>query len=165
MLELGRVLKPHGLRGELKIRLYWSESDALSRVGAVELVLDGARRRCAVEWARTGSAGVLLKLGGVDDRNAAEACRGAAVCVAREQLGALGPGEFYLADLIGCEVVAPRGSIGRVVAVSIHPTVDCLVIEDASGRRFEQPLTEPWLEKVDLSARRVRLVSTEGLID
>lgn len=164
-LEIGRVVKPHGFRGELKIRLHWTHSDALTRASAVDLVSGNERRQHRIERVRGGSGGPLLKLAGIDDREAAEACRGAALCVAREELEALDPGEFYLADLVGFEVVAPDGSVGHVTSVNTHPTVDSLVIESPDGKRLEQPLSDAWVENVDVSARSIRLVSRDGLID
>jgi 16S rRNA processing protein RimM len=164
-LEVGRVVKPHGLRGELKVRLHWPDSDGLRGARQVELVRGAERERHEVESARGSPGGALLKLAGVDTRDAAEEYRGASVWVARESLPRLEPGEYYLADLIGFEVAAPDGVIGTVTSVRTHPTVDSLVIEDGAGRHLEQPLSDVWLEGVDVEARRVRLVSRDGLID
>ena len=158
------MLGPHGLRGELRVRLHWEGSTTLSEVSSVELAAGESRRSYAIEDVRPGPKGVLLKLAGVDDRDAAAALRGAALSVPREVLPELEPGEYYLSDLIGAEVVGPDGPVGRVVEVRAHPSVDCLAVRLPDGRVLEQPLTEPWVEAVDVAAGRVVLSSTEGLV-
>lgn len=158
------MLRPHGLRGELKVRLHWEGSTTLSEVESVVVGTGSGARAFAVEWARPGPAGVLLKLAGVDDRDAADALKGAPLAVPRSALPALEPGEYYLSDLLGAEVFGPDGRVGEVVEVRTHPSVDCVAVRVADGRVLEQPLTEPWLEAVDAEAGRIVLSSTEGLV-
>jgi 16S rRNA processing protein RimM len=107
----------------------------------------------------------LLSLDGIDDRDGAEARRGHAVRVRRELLPKLGDGEYYLCDLIGAEVDSPEGSVGRVVEVQMYPSVDAVVIEAEDGARYEQPLLDEWLARVDVAARRLSLASRDGLIE
>lgn len=165
LVELGRIVKPHGVRGELKVRLHWEHSETLFGIDSV-LVAQGAEppSRHAVESIRPGPKGVLLKLSGVDDRGAAESFRGASVSVERAQLPELEPGEYYLCDLMDARVVAPEGAVGRVVEIRAHPTVDALVIETPDGKRLEQPIAEPWVAEVDVEHHLVRLANTEGLM-
>lgn len=165
-LAVGRIARPHGVRGELKVHLYWSESTSLLAVKEVLLQpTEGAARAFAVQAVRPTPRAHLLKLAGVDDLTAAEAWRGAEVRVEREQLPALEPGAYYLADLVGARVIGPQGEIGVVVEVRPYPTVDCVVVEDATGRRREQPLVEPWLRGVDAAAGVIELVSLDGFVD
>ncbi|MBK8998162.1 MAG: 16S rRNA processing protein RimM [Myxococcales bacterium] len=163
-LELGRVLGPHGLRGELKVRLHWQGSTALLDAESVEIGAGAASRPYQVEWARPGPHGVLVKLVGIDDRDAASALGGAPLSVPRSALPPLEPGEYYLSDLVGAEVVGPDGHVGEVVEVRTHPSVDCLAVRLPDGRVLEQPLSAPWVEAVDAQAGRVVLSSTEGLV-
>jgi len=163
-LEVGRVSKAHGITGELRIVPHWESSDALEQVDEVWLTLDGKRTSHSVERARAVPKGYLVKLRGVDDRNAAEALQGATVSVARSALSPLEPGEYYLVDLIGAKVLGPEGEIGEVTGIASHPTVDVIVVRLADGRTVEQPLSEPWLASVDVSARQVILSSLDGLM-
>lgn len=158
------MLRPHGLRGELKVRLHWEGSTTLSEVQSVEIGAGEAQRRFVVEWVRPGPQGVLLKLSGVDDRDAADALKGAPLSVPRSALPELEPGEYYLSDLIGAEVVGPDGPVGKVVEVRSHPSVDCLAVRLPDGRVLEQPLAERWVEAVDVDAGRIVLSTTEGLV-
>src|SRR5262249_7290243 len=122
-------------------------------------------RRGAVV-ARPTPKGVLLSLGGVHDRTAAESLQGWHVSVERAALPPLEEGEYYLCDLVGAEVLGPGGArLGRVVDLRIYPSIDALLIERAEGGFAEQPLVEPWLEGVDVAARQVVLSSTDGWLE
>jgi 16S rRNA processing protein RimM len=165
-IRIGRVTRAHGVSGELEVRPDWEHSRGL--LDAREVVLEsesGAREVHVVRASRQTPKGVLLALADIVDRDAAEARRGCAVWVRRDVLPSLADGEYYLCDLIGATVESPEGTLGRVVEVQMYPSVDALVIEAADGVRFEQPLLDQWIERVELGARRVLLVSRDGLIE
>ena len=86
-VEIARVSKPHGVRGELKVVPHWDQSDALleARELIVELPEAGART-FRVEGARRAHRTVLLKLVGIDDRDQAAELRGARISMGREEL-------------------------------------------------------------------------------
>jgi 16S rRNA processing protein RimM len=165
-LHMGRVVRAHGVTGELEVRPDWSDSDGL--LAAKEVVLeaeDGTLEAHAVRSSRRTPKGVLMLLEGITDRTAAEACRGNAVRVRREVLPKLGEGEYYLCDLVGASVDSPEGPVGRVVEVQMYPSIDAAVIESEDGTRFEQPLLDEWIGRVDVAARRITLISRDGLIE
>jgi 16S rRNA processing protein RimM len=165
LLEVGRVLKPHGLKGELRVQLHWVGSEALSQVSEVLLRKEAREIRAKIAAVRDGGKGILLSLNEVRDRNAAEAICGASVWVDRAQLPKLEPGEYYLVDLIGAQVVAPDGAVGTVVDLSFYPSMDCLIVETPGGSRVEQPLLPHWIARVDAPAGKIELSSRDGLIE
>jgi 16S rRNA processing protein RimM len=165
LVEVGTVARAHGVRGELRIRLHWAGSDALDAVKQVWL----SRRGLSPEpWAiasmRRVPKAALVRLVGIEDRDEAERLKGATVSIPREALPPLEPGEYYLCDLVGCEVVGPQGRVGRVVEVRVHPSVDAVVVERDEGPAVEQPLSPPWLEEVDVEKKVIVLSSLEGFI-
>lgn len=164
-VEIGRVARAHGLRGEVSVKLYFAESELLGSLDSVRLGSADDCRELTIEAARPTPKGWLLKLRGVDDRNAAEALSGAPLWVPRSALPEPGENEYYLSDLVGARVVGPEGEIGEVIEVRIHPSVDTAVIRAPDGRTLEQPLVDAWVEEVDLDAGVVRLSSTDGLVD
>jgi len=165
LVELGRVTRPHGIRGEVRVQLHWADSDTLEQVGEVTLMRGkeslGVRR---IQGARRADKAVLLRLEGVQDRDAAEALRGLLVCVPRDQLPPPEEGEYYLCDLIGATVRAPARVVGEVTEVRVHPSVDTLVIRGPDGTLFEQVIAEPWIVHVDPVEKVIELSSEEGLI-
>src|SRR5690606_39102777 len=119
---------------------------------------------------RATGKGVLLGLEGVTDCDGAEALRGYRLFVERAALPPLEPGEYYLADLVGCAVELSAGAeggprkIGVVRQVRPDPSVDTLVIEAPDGGLVEQPLGDSWVASVDVASRRVELSNEDGLI-
>ena len=165
LVEIGRIGRAHGIRGEVRVHLHWSESDALQHVDEVLVTREKhPPQSMRIERARPAGKGVLLKFSGIDDRDAAEALRGRGVSVPHEALPPLADGEYYLSDLVGARVVGPDGDVGRVVEVRIHPSVDSLVIETKDGERREQAIAEPWIARVDATEGIVELASLDGLI-
>lgn len=165
-LEVGSVSRAHGVHGELRVSLHWTESDALQP--GRELLLrgpDGSERRRVVQRVRPANRALLLKLEGVDDKDAADGLRGFSIHVSRHELPAPGPDEFYLSDLVGATVLFGDRVIGRVEDVRTHPTVDSMLIRSGEGKLLEQPLAEHWLEAVDTAAGEVRLSTLDGLIE
>jgi 16S rRNA processing protein RimM len=165
-MRIGYVVRAHGLRGELEMRLDWSDSRALS--DAREIILtsrEGVEARHVVQHARKTPKGIVVQLRGVQDRDAAEAQLGALVSVVRSELPPLAEGEYYLCDLVGLTVSTPEGVVGNVVDVQVYPSVDAIVIETPAGTRVEQPLLNEWIERVDLAGRHITLRSAAGLIE
>ncbi len=146
------------------MRLHWPESDALRQLDYVSATLaNGVTKRLDIEGVRASGGVPLLRFAGVTTRDDAETLRDAVLSVPRSHLPEPATGEFYLADLVGAEVIDDDGSIGTVTEIRCHATVDSLVIRTAEGKLFEQPLCAPWVEDVDVNARRVKLRNRDGL--
>ncbi len=164
-IEVGAIARPHGVRGELKVQLYWSESEALSNAESVLLELHGEQASYDVQGVRAVNKGVLLKLSGVESREAAEALRGAKILIERSLI-AVEADEYFLVDLVGCTVWGPDGErVGVVEEIRTHPTVDAAVIRSDHGALLEQIISEAWISEVDLEHKRVSLASLDGLIE
>jgi 16S rRNA processing protein RimM len=165
-LEIGRVARAHGIQGAVKIALHWPGSDALARARHVFLRLpNGTERELSLDSLSGGQKQLIAKFSGVDTRDDAEALRGALLSVERSALPALGPGEYYLVDLIGARVVGPQGLVGEVVEIQVHPSVDSVLVRTPEGKLIEQPLTAPWLGRVNVAENLIELSSTDGLIE
>ncbi len=166
LLEVARVARPHGVRGELKVIPHVEGSAPFAQATEVWLSAPGRPpTRLPLRRARAGHRQVLLTLEGLGSREAAEAWRGATVSVARAALPPLREGEYYLADLVGFEVVSPEGLVGTVVEVCVYPSVDAVVVRAPSGALREQILSEAWVEQVSFTERRLRLRSLDGLVE
>lgn len=106
-LTVGVVLKPQGIRGELKVKPY---TDAAEDFAAFRRVfLDGEEYK--VLSVRTGGGAVFLGLRGVADRNAAELLRGKEVVIPRSEAPEPEEGRYYVADLLGCDIVTEGGKV------------------------------------------------------
>lgn len=107
---LGRLTRPHGVRGEMGAQWYAESTDLLDG----PLVLEhpkGSFTSVEVGSWRVHKDGLLLRLKGVDDRDAAERLRGASLWVDRDLLPEPGEDEAYIDDLVGRTVVDARGNV------------------------------------------------------
>jgi 16S rRNA processing protein RimM len=125
---VGRVLRPHGVQGELSVQVL---SDAPDRFApGAELAVgdpDGPNplRPVVVRAARLHQGRLLLSLEGVEDRDAAEGFRGAWLSIPAASARPLEPGEFWPHQLVGLAVVElPGGASALVPAVAALVTVD-----------------------------------------
>lgn len=154
------VARPHGVRGELRLRPYNADSDLLLEVSEVMLRLpSGESEVLSFEHARRAHDAILVKLPRRDDRNAVEELRGAELLVRREDFPPLEDDEFYVCDVIGASVVAPEGEIGRIEGLLSYPTVDVFVVRGEGGARFEIPLLDDFVERVDVAGKKVLVTS------
>jgi 16S rRNA processing protein RimM len=165
MVAVAEVARPHGVVGELRLKLYNEGSDLLTRRPRIRLLhADGVERDAALTGVREANKALLVRLAGVDDRNAAEALRGARILVARADFPPLDEGEFYACDIEGARAVLRSGEeVGRVAGIASYPTCEALVVDLGGGKRIEVPLVEAYVGAVDAARGVVELVTIEGL--
>lgn len=164
-VEIAKIVRPHGIHGELRVQLYNHDSDLLLQVDRVRATLpDGSVQELTISDTRPVPGGVVLvAFEGLEDRNSAEAVRGAVLSVSRGALPEPEEGEFYVHDILGATVVLTDGTeVGKVVGHQAYPTTEVIVVEGAS-KRWEIPLVEDFVQSVDPKAGRVVLHSVEGL--
>jgi 16S rRNA processing protein RimM len=130
-IALAAVAGAHGVRGELRLKLFTDSAENLKRYGTV--FVGGVERK--LESVRQGPSAAVARIEGITDRSAAEALRGSLVEVERSALPPLEEGEYYHADLIGLVCVAREGrEIGKVVAVENYGAGDLLEVEMSDGK-------------------------------
>ena len=103
-LMIGQVIKPQGVRGEIKVLPLTDDPERFLDLARVFLDETGGEA-LAVRAARTREGYAYLSLAGVEDRDAAEALRGRELFVPRAEAAPLPEGRYYIADLIGMQVV------------------------------------------------------------
>ncbi len=144
------ILKPQGIRGELKVKAMTDSADTLEAFNSV--LIDGAEYsvlslRCSGEFAY-----IVLK--GVADRDSAELLRGMEIEVYREDMPPLPEGRYYIADLIGCDVVNERGDVyGRVVDVT--PARTDVFTLDKDGKSVMFAAADGVILSVDAEAKKI----------
>jgi 16S rRNA processing protein RimM len=131
-IALAAVAGAHGVKGELRLKLFTDSVENLARHKTV--AIGGIERK--LEGVRAGSTGAIARVAGITDRAAAEALRGSLVEVERSALPPLDEGEYYYADLIGLACDDKQGGkVGRVVAVENYGAGDLLEVERLDGKR------------------------------
>jgi 16S rRNA processing protein RimM len=163
---VGIVGAPQGIRGEVRVRPYTEEPGALADYGALYA---GDGRRFEVLSARDAGTVVILRLRGVNDRNAAEALRGLELFVDRTALkdDDLEEDEFFHADLEGLEAVDAEGrSWGVVTAVFDFGAGDLLELKAPGRKSVVIPFSLPAVPEVDIANGRILIdPAAAGLLD
>lgn len=167
---LARIRRPQGRKGEAFAELLTDFPEKFSERRQVWLLSESAAPRqteLADFWLHKG--GVVLHFAGVESISDAEKLAGLIVAVPRAERAALGEGEVYIADLIGCTVVdvatgAPA-VIGEIEDVdrSAGPA-PILIVRGARGEVLI-PFAQSYLRKLDLEGRRVEMALPEGLAE
>ncbi|MFN3287833.1 MAG: ribosome maturation factor RimM [Sphingomonadaceae bacterium] len=132
---LAVALGAHGVRGEVRLRRFAETPEGLTR----HAWLWAGSRPLRLIGLRPGAHGEIARFGGIATREAAEALRGAELAVPRSALPPPGPGEVYVADLVGLPALADGRAIGRVVAVENYGAGDLVEIEAPDGARWLVP--------------------------
>ena len=131
-VALAAIAGAHGVKGELRLKLFSESIESLSRHGS--LYVGGVERRLLSS--RDSGKTAVARFEGVDDRSVAERLRGSLIEIDRASLPPLEEGEYYHADLIGLAAVDMRGgAVGTVVNVENYGAGDLLEIELEDGKR------------------------------
>lgn len=164
-VPVAEIARSHGVRGEVRLRLFNKDSDVLLDVDEVLVRLpDGEEHEVSVDAARPADGAVLMKLFSVDDRDRADELRGSTLCVKRGDFRPLAPGEFYVCDIEGAPVTLAGEAVGVVRDVRSYPSLDVLVVEAPAGAgTWEIPLTDAYVDALDVAAGKVQVKTLEGL--
>jgi len=143
---LGRILGPHGLKGEVKIKSFTAEPLDVASYGPVT-VADG--RRFKLVNARLQGEIVIAGIKGVADRNVGETLKGLDLTVGRGDLPDTEEGEFYEADLIGLSVVDEAGrEVGEVLGFQHFGAGALIEIRRTDARTVFVPFADSMVPSV-----------------
>lgn len=160
-LAIGRVVRPFGLRGELRVQLLTEYPEQLGRLRTVYLGREEAP--WTVEGVRLHKKAALFRLAGCDSRTAAEALRGALVQIAREDAVPLEEDEYYEHQIVGMTVVAEDGTLlGKVTEIISTGANDVYVVVGPGGELL-LPAIESVILEIDLHADQMVVHVMEGL--
>ena len=156
---IGRILGPHGLKGEVKIKSFTEAPLDLASYGAV-IASDG--RKFTLEHERLQGDMVVASIKGLADRTSAESLRGLDLYVDRADLPATDEDEFYHCDLIDLPVVDASGAeVGRIIAFHNFGGGDVMEVKRGAASVFV-PFTVAMVPTVDVKGGRV-VLSSDGL--
>ena len=151
-VAVGRIARPHGVRGELAVELH-TEFPERFAPGAVVTTESG--RTLTVEGSRPHAGRLLVRFREVPDRDAADRLRGEYLFVGADSLPTLADGAYWPHELEGCEVVSEDGrALGRVVEILAGPANDVWAVEGPDGRVLV-PAVRDAVISVDVAARRI----------
>ena len=142
MLVVGKTIKVHGLKGELKTQSLLDSPDLFIKIKSVEI----KNKSYNVEHVRVSGDFVFLKLQLIDTVDDAKLLCGHDVLVEKDQLPPLPKGRFYINDLIGCIVMADTTRIGKIKDVLQYGAADVLVLTKEG-----KTIMLPWVKDLFIS--------------
>ena len=162
-LAIGRVSRPHGVHGEIRVKTL---SDFPDRWEGLKTVYLGAHHdQHTIQSSRFHQDVVLLKLSGFDRRDAVELLRGEFVYVTIDQAMPLEPDEFYHYQVIGLEVHTESGDVlGEIVDVLKPPKANEVFVVHGVRGEILIPVIEDVVRHLDLDAGVVVIHPIPGLL-
>ncbi len=167
-LLLGEVLRPHGIRGELRIRLLTDYPERIASLKTVYLADSPEAAKVKpyqVQGMRMNGGFGLLRLRDIDDRTQADRLRGLYLLIDIEHAVPLEEGEVYLYQLIGLTVQTQSGeTLGTLKDVMETGANDVYVVDSPRYGEILIPVTEQTIVKTDVSTGLIVVNLPEGLL-
>jgi 16S rRNA processing protein RimM len=164
LVTIGRVGRPHGIRGEVTIEVRTDEPERYF-VDGQSVDVDG--NPTVIVRAHWHGQRMLLTFEGVTDRTAAEQLRGAVLTAERaDDEQPEDPDNFYDASLMGAEVTLVNGDpVGQLSEIVHLPGQDLLVVTNEHGREFLVPFVSEIVPVVDVASKRIVIDPPPGLLE
>jgi 16S rRNA processing protein RimM len=166
-LVVGRIVRPHGIRGEVVVEVTTDEPASRYVPGSVLATEPASAGPLTIEAVRPHQGRLIVAFDGVLDRDRADELRGVRLWVDSADVApSEDPDEFHDFQLVGLAAVDPAGeALGEVVGVEHGPAADLLVLRRPGGRSALVPFVKAIVPTVDLPAGRLVLTPPEGLLD
>ena len=168
-LVVGRVVKAHGVTGEVVVEIRTDDPDTRFAPGSSQRgrpSRGGPESRYLVESVREYGGKLLVRLDGVADRNAAESLRGIVFVVDSEDLPPIeDPDEFYDHQLEGLQVVTTAGQTVGTVAEVLHTAAGELLSIRAEEGEVLVPFVSAIVTSVSLADQKIEIDPPEGLLE
>ncbi len=167
-VTIGVILKPHGLRGTVKVEPTTDDPQRFHQLDRVALFLRGeALGTFRLQRVEVPSPHlVLLKFAECDSCDEVQRFRGAEIKITRTQCLPTAENQFYHFDLIGLPVHTNAGlTLGKIVEVIAHPGNDLWVVHDEAGNELLLPAISSIIQEVNLARQYVVITPLPGLLD
>lgn len=164
-VAVGRVLRPHGVRGEVVVQVLSDVPQRLDPGSAMFAVWEGRpTRKVVVESYRPHKSGGMVRFAGIADRDQAEGLRDAWLEVDRSQVPAPEEGTYYWYQLLGCRCYEGEAELGEIVDL-VEDGGGLLLIVSDGERQIPVPFVRSFLKSVDVERGRIELELPPGLLE
>lgn len=154
-LKIGEVLKPQGIKGEIKVRSLFDTPEEFSGISSIYV----GENSYKIKAVRVREGFVYLTLDGIIDINSAETLRGKTIEILRSDAPQLPEGRFYIDDLLGLDIIVDGQKIGVLNQVLQYGSADIYSVKGDKNLMF--PALKKVIKSVDLSAKQIVLDGVE----
>ncbi len=164
-LEIGQIVNTFGIRGFVKVVPYVDDIERYDELKKVYIKSKNRKTEYEVEEVKYQKNMVLLKLKGIDRIEEAEKLRNAFLEVDRENAIDLEEGEYFIADLIGLQVITDEGEqLGKIEDIYNTGSSDIYVVKDKLGKQILLPAIEEVIKEISIEENKITVHIIEGLI-
>lgn len=165
MYVVGKVLKPQGIKGELKVEVITSFPEHFTKLKKL-YIIDKEPYSLRLESVKSRQGFVFVKFEKIDNIEQAEKLRGQYLYIPEEELYPLAKDEYYHHQLIGLKIFSEDGEyIGELKEIESYAANDVYIVEDESNGKLLIPAIKDIIKKIDLNARRITIHVMEGLLN
>jgi len=166
MFVVGKVLKPKGLKGEVKVEIITSFPEHFKTLKTVFWQKDSRWNPLSIRTVSLRQGFVFLQFAEITSVDQAEQLRNAYLYIEKAQLQPLAEDEFYVHDLIGMRVFDEQERLlGEIVDVETHTSNDIYIVQSKQGARYMIPAIKEVVKKVDLRNKTMHIHVLDGLLD
>lgn len=166
LVAIGKIIKVHGIMGELKIEPLTNIQGRFGYLNDVVIECpDGLKINSVVQYYKEYVNHILIKFRNIDSRNDAEKLLGAYLLVEPENVSAIDENKFYIFDIIGLDVVSfPDGEkIGYVKRVDEYPA-NAVIIVEKDSKEIMIPFIGDYIKGVYLDRKKIEVVIPEIMV-
>ncbi|MFJ5860329.1 ribosome maturation factor RimM [Pseudarthrobacter sp. NPDC092439] len=164
-LQVARIGKPHGIRGEVTVQVLTDAPEDRFVPGTGFLVEPASSGPLTVASARWNKDILLLAFEEVADRNKAETLRGAKLFIETAELDEDGDEGWYEHELVGLEARVGEAVVGRIAALNTMPVQDLLVVATPEGDEILVPFVEEIVPEVNIDEGYILITPPPGLFE
>jgi len=166
MYLIGYILKPQGLKGELKVESVTPYLERFNRLDRVYLQLKEKKQTYSIENVRISDRFVYLKFTEINSRDDAELLRTAEVLIEEKDLIQPAQDEYFIHDLIGCRVISENNDVIGVLSDVIQMSSnDVYVLKNGEGIEILIPATKEIVKQVNVGQKQIIIHVLEGLLE
>ncbi|MCI8645748.1 MAG: 16S rRNA processing protein RimM [Firmicutes bacterium] len=159
---IGKIVNVVGLKGELKVYCYTDKREQFEELEQIWL----DEETYAIRNVRYQGNVVILKLEGINDRNAAEACRNKGVYIKESDLPQLPEDSYYVRDLVGLQAMDESGNVlGKVTDVIQSSSQDLYQIRMEDGKNILLPAVKEFVLAIDMEGKTMTVRLPDGLLE
>lgn len=163
--EIGQISNTHGLKGEMKVRPFTEKNEDYAKLENILVDFNGTLKEYTVESVRYQKDVVLMKLKGVDDIEEAEKLKGHYIKIPRDSAKKINEDEYFIADLLGCEVYQDETLLGVLDDVFTAGGSDVYVVKRKGKQDLLLPAISSVVKKVDVVNQKIFVEVPRGLED
>ena len=166
LLEVGKIVNTHGLRGEVKVVAWTDSPDDFEKIKTVYIKMKSEQISLKIKCIKYQKNNLIIKFDEFNVINEVLPYKNAVLYADREELGPLDEGVYYIVDLIGLDVITEDGEkVGVICDVFNAGASDIYDVKREGKKNLLLPVIDEVVKEVDLENGRVVVNIMEGLDD